>query len=87
VVGLARSATPLDRVWDLASILLNPIVGFIKHPRRARGLPGQPPFPVRDPARTYDELNAVVGQVLPGARMRRRLFFRYTLEWTKSARS
>ena len=82
VVGLARAATPLDRLWDLASALLNPIMGFVKHPRRA-GAPGQPPFPVLDPAFTYDEINAVAARVLPGARMRRRLFFRYTLEWTK----
>jgi SAM-dependent methyltransferase len=83
VVGLARAATPRDRARDLASTVLNPIVGLIKHPRAASGPVGEPPFPVLDPVLSFEEIKAVSEAVLPGARMRRRLFFRYTLEWTR----
>ena len=83
VVGLARVATPVDAMWDLASAALNPIMGMAKHPRPARRAPAQPPFPVLDPTLTFDEINAQARRLLPGARLRRRLFFRYTLEWTK----
>ncbi len=38
-------------------------------------------MPVRDPEETYDEVRAVAERVLPGVRVRRRLFFRYTLRW------
>ncbi len=83
VVGLARPATPLDQVWDLASAVLNPIMGLAKHPHVARDRDAAPPFPVADPALSFDEIRAEAQRMLPGACMRRRLFFRYSLEWTK----
>ncbi|MGC5616087.1 class I SAM-dependent methyltransferase [Georgenia sp. Z1491] len=39
--------------------------------------------PTAEPTMPYDELRAVVGRVLPGARMRRRLGFRHTIEWER----
>lgn len=83
VVGLARPATPLDQVWDLASAVLNPIIGLAKHPHVARNRAATPPFSVVEPTLSFDEIRADAQQMLPGARMRRRLFFRYSLEWTK----
>ncbi len=44
---------------------------------------GEPMMPVRDPAETFAEISRTARAVLPGARLRRRLFFRYTLEWTR----
>ncbi|MGO1340999.1 MAG: methyltransferase domain-containing protein, partial [Cellulosimicrobium funkei] len=85
VVGLARVATPRDLAVDVASALLNPLVGLVKHPRRARpedSGPDAPDMPVRDPRHTVDEVARTARALLPGARVRRRLFFRYTLEWT-----
>lgn len=86
VVGLARAETLADLAWDLPSSLLNPLVGLIKHPQPVRGPVddgGGAPMPVRDPAETFAEISRVAREVLPGARPRRRLFFRYTLEWTR----
>ena len=80
VVGLARPASTPDLAWRIASALLNPAVGMIKHPRAA--VPASPPFPVRTPTLSFDELRSAVAVQLPGARIRRRLFFRYTLAWT-----
>ena len=43
----------------------------------------QPVMPVNDPATTLAEITAAVRAHLPGATVRRRLFFRYTLRWDK----
>ncbi|MDN5725918.1 MAG: class I SAM-dependent methyltransferase [Propionibacteriales bacterium] len=83
VVGLARPVTFVDNAADLASALTNPVIGMIKHPRRVEPSTAGDPFPVRDPTVPYDELRVIAARILPGARLRRRLAFRYTLEWTK----
>jgi SAM-dependent methyltransferase len=87
VVGLARPDSLADLAVDVASAAANPVMGLIKHPRRARpaGEPaaGQPAMPVRDPATTLAEISAAARARLPGAVVRRRLFFRYTLRWDK----
>jgi len=94
VVGLARVATPRDVAVDLVSSFVNPVVGMVKHPRAVRPArddatgdprddPSAPPLVVmRDATETVDEISAAAGAALPGVRVRRRLFFRYTLEWT-----
>ncbi|MFI2488367.1 class I SAM-dependent methyltransferase [Promicromonospora kroppenstedtii] len=91
VVGLARADTLADLAWDLPSSLLNPLVGLIKHPQPVRKpvddsgsrASSEPVMPVRDPADSFAEISRVAREVLPGARPRRRLFFRYTLEWSR----
>ncbi|MFT4216188.1 MAG: class I SAM-dependent methyltransferase [Micropruina sp.] len=83
VVGLAPPTTPVDLAWEVASLLLNPAMGFIKHPRRAAGVDPRQPVPVRDATVSLGELRRIAGDVLPGAVFRRRLFFRHTIRWTK----
>ncbi|WKG02844.1 bifunctional 2-polyprenyl-6-hydroxyphenol methylase/3-demethylubiquinol 3-O-methyltransferase UbiG [Mycolicibacterium sp. HK-90] len=83
VVGLAAPASIRDTAWDVASAVTNPLIGLIKHPRPVPGGPVPPPFPVRDPQFSFDELQAMVHSVMPGAEMRRRLAFRHTIRWTK----
>jgi SAM-dependent methyltransferase len=87
VVGLARVNSLADLAVELISAALNPVMGLIKHPRRARPADGpaagQPVMPVRDPATTLAEISAAARTHLPGATLRRRLFFRYTLRWDK----
>ena len=84
-VGLAQLGSPTDVAYDSASLLLNPLVGLLKHPRPVRGGPRPPDMPVRMPIETFDEVRALAERVLPGVRVRRRLFFRYTLAWDSSA--
>jgi len=82
VVGMAPPVTWRDTVVDLASALANPVMGLVRHPRPvATSTP--PAYPMRDPERGFDELRTVVRSVLPGAVMRRRLFFRHTVAWTR----
>jgi SAM-dependent methyltransferase len=87
VVGLARVDSLADEVVDLVSLAANPLMGVIKHPRPARR-PGasatyHPAMPEKDPATSLAEIAAAAGTRLPGAAIRRRLFFRYTLRWEK----
>jgi len=82
-VGLAPPQSAVDHLWDLASAVTNPMIGYAKHPwPSATGIQA-PPFPVRDPAMTFDELREIVPDVLPGASMRHRLGFRHTIAWTQ----
>ena len=93
VVDLARPDSLPDLAADLASAAANPVMGLIKHPRRARpawepaagqsAMPAMPAMPVRDPTTTLAEISAAARARLPGAAVRRRLFFRYTLRWDK----
>ncbi|MFD5178289.1 class I SAM-dependent methyltransferase [Nocardia sp. NPDC058379] len=48
-----------------------------------RGALGGPNATVRDPRETLAEIRAVTGELLPGAQIRRRLMWRYTLVWRK----
>ncbi len=76
VIGLARSS-PLDWPLDLAAIV----------PNRARGLRAQywqhPSPVVWPPPESYASMRRIAERVLPGARFQRRLYWRYTLVWTK----
>lgn len=82
-VGLAQSQSATDHVWDAASILTNPAIGFVLHPWPAREGVRPPPYPVREPTMTYDTLHGHVAAAMPGATMRHRLAFRHTIEWTR----
>ncbi|MDR7309651.1 SAM-dependent methyltransferase [Nocardioides luteus] len=84
-VGLAPPASPTDHLWDLASAVTNPVIGYVKHPWPSTDGAQPPAFPVTDPTMPLDELRKVVGDVMPGASIRRRLGFRHTIAWTKPA--
>ncbi|GAA1528299.1 class I SAM-dependent methyltransferase [Kribbella lupini] len=81
VVGVSRES-PADLPWSIASLILNPVVGLVVHPRRARETPSQMTAPTAMAAETFDEIAGTAERILPGARLRRGLFWRYTLTWT-----
>ncbi len=87
VVGLAQVDSLADEVVDLISAAANPVIGLITHPPPAipsdRSAAGRPAMPVTDPTTTLAEIAAAARTRLPGATVRRRLFFRYTLRWDK----
>lgn len=85
VVGLARPDSLADHAWNLVCAATNPLIGLAKHPRRAAPNADGPDFPVADPQQTYAGLRRSFARHLPGARLRRRLGFRYTAAWTKPA--
>jgi SAM-dependent methyltransferase len=79
VVGCFREAGRVDLLVSVLSVLLNPVVGLIKHPARAAELPLHMTAPTADPQETLGDIRAAAAQELPGARIRRRLFWRYSL--------
>lgn len=81
IVGLAKPRSLTDLGYDIVSSLLNPLVGMVKRLRGPVVVPLD--MPMLDPTESFDHIAAVARRELPGARARRRLFFRYTLEWTK----
>ncbi|MGQ4600744.1 hypothetical protein [Nocardia sp. R6R-6] len=48
---------------------------------------GEPHVRMRDPEEGYADIRSAAVQFLPGARIRRRLMWRYTLLWRKPERS
>jgi SAM-dependent methyltransferase len=83
VVGLAPPRSLTDSVWELASMVTNPMIGYVKHPWPSSLPVEPPPFPVRDPTLPFGELREAVQAAMPGAVMRHRLAFRHTIAWTK----
>jgi 2-polyprenyl-3-methyl-5-hydroxy-6-metoxy-1,4-benzoquinol methylase len=76
VVGCARTRLPADLPWELAAALT--------HRLRPTRTEWRQPGPTRwPPAHTYAQLRRLAVRLLPGARYRRRLLWRYTLTWTK----
>ncbi|MEU6666543.1 class I SAM-dependent methyltransferase [Streptomyces sp. NPDC046727] len=83
VVGCARAASPADHALGLVAVPLNALTGWVRNRgRRAPRRPESMTAPTRDPGMTYAEISREARRLLPGARLRRRLFWRYTLVWT-----
>lgn len=82
VVGCFRTGPPFNPIVELAAMVANPVVGLVKHPGRAVAPPVHMTAPTAEPKETLAEIRAVVARELPGARVRRRLFWRYTLVYT-----
>ncbi|TCR21258.1 class I SAM-dependent methyltransferase [Streptomyces sp. BK205] len=82
VVGCAREDTWVQHLLGLVSVLLNPLYGWARNRgRRAAAPPLAMTAVTRQPDVPYTELVREVRRILPGARLRRRLFWRYTLVW------
>ena len=76
VIGLARSSVR-DLPIDIAAFVPNVV-------RRARVPYWQHPSPtVSPPPESYASMRRIAERVLPGARFRRQLYWRYTLTWLK----
>jgi SAM-dependent methyltransferase len=81
IEGLARSTRPSDLLYNL--------VGAV-HTRMLQHSGGRRPFDhsapiVWPPATSFAETRRLTAELLPGARYRRRLLFRYTIIWHKPA--
>ncbi|MFG3436693.1 class I SAM-dependent methyltransferase [Nonomuraea sp. NPDC047897] len=79
VVGCYREAGPADLLAALPAMAANLIMGLVKHPARADAPPPHMTAPTAAAQETLTEIRAAAARELPGARIRRRLFWRYTL--------
>lgn len=80
VIGLHRPASVADHVVGVIALPANFALGAW---HAARGSAGKPDdaMPTMPPMTTIVEIRAVAAELLPGYRLRRRLFWRYSLVW------
>lgn len=74
VVGLARTTSALDVVASLVGVPAN------LWANRRRGH-WEPDAPLAEPTVGLDQIRAACRELLPGARLRRHLYWRYSLTW------
>ncbi len=82
VLGLYRVAAAGDYVLAALAMVSNPAVGAWKAARGAGRL-SDATMPVRNAASTLAEIRGAADRHLPGAVLRRHLFFRYSLVWRR----
>lgn len=80
IVGLARTRHPADLAVDLTAIPVNLAL------RARRGYRDVTAPTIWPPPQTYGQVRRLARTVLPGARYRRHLLWRYSLVWAKPAR-
>ncbi|WP_051133104.1 class I SAM-dependent methyltransferase [Nocardia paucivorans] len=80
VIGLWKS-TPRH---DFGYLPLLPATSVVQALHRHRR--GDPDVTLRDPVETIGQIRTAAAEILPGARIRRRLMWRYTLRWRNPAR-
>lgn len=74
ILGLYRPVTITDYALNAVATIADPL-GWRRHT--------DPRMPVREPTRTLAEISAAAAVHLPGARIRRHLFYRYSLTWQR----
>ena len=84
VVGCYRASTPLDHAVGLVAIPANLLIGLLRSPGVA---PVGMTAPVAEARETLPEIRAAARALVPEARIRRRLFWRYTLVWNQTVQS
>ncbi|MEV0277951.1 class I SAM-dependent methyltransferase [Streptomyces sp. NPDC050610] len=85
VVGCYRESGTVDLLATLPAALVNPVMGLVKHPARADGPPSHMAAPTAAPQETLREIRAASAWELPGSRIRRRLFWRFSLVYDAPA--
>ncbi|MER5215180.1 class I SAM-dependent methyltransferase [Streptomyces sp. NPDC002838] len=81
VVGLSRARTPGDHLLGFLAIPLNAVMGWLKNKGRRAPRPVSMTAPTRPADMSFPDIVREARDALPGARLRRRLFWRYTLVW------
>lgn len=79
VIGLARSSRPRDAILDVVGMVANLVV------KRSKAVHKDSSPKVWPPPHTYRQTRRLALQILPGARFRRHLLWRYSLTWTSPA--
>ncbi|MGC3994180.1 MAG: class I SAM-dependent methyltransferase [Propionicimonas sp.] len=77
VIGLARSATPVDYAYEMAGIVQHQVLS------RRRGYWDHTAPTVWPPPHTYREVHDIARRALPGVRWRHLPLWRYALLWRK----
>lgn len=86
IVGVARAQSPVDHLLGLVAVPANLAMGWLKNSGRRAPRPVSMTAPTRPATMAFPEVVREARRVLPGARLRRRLFWRYTLVWRQERR-
>lgn len=86
VVGLYRPQSPSDYLIDAVAIPSNIAMAWIKNKGRRAPRPVAMTAPTRPATAAFPGIVREARLALPGARLRRQLFWRYTLVWTHGSR-
>lgn len=81
VIGLYMTATKSDRAMELVTLPANAVVGIAKAINGTGGKPHDTEMPVVMTAPTLPEIRVAAAEIVPGARIRRHVFWRYSLVW------
>lgn len=81
VIGLYRPHSRSDYLIDAVAIPSNVAMAWIKNKGRKSPRPTSMTAPTRPATMTFADIVRDARHSLPGARLRRRLFWRYTLVW------
>ena len=81
IIGLYLTATPADMAMELVTLPANAVVGLAKAINGTGGKPHDTEMPMVMTAPTLPEIRAAAAEIVPGARIRRHLFWRYSQVW------
>ncbi|MFC9235239.1 class I SAM-dependent methyltransferase [Streptomyces decoyicus] len=81
VVGLSRAQTAGDHLLGAVASPLNAATGWLKNKGRKAPRPASMTALTRPADMSFPDIVSEAQDALPGARLRRRLFWRYTLVW------
>ena len=81
VIGLYTTSTRADRAMELVTLPANAAVGLAKAIKGTGGKPHDTEMPIVMTAPTLPEIRAAAAEIVPGARIRRHVFWRYSLVW------
>jgi SAM-dependent methyltransferase len=81
VVGLYRNASPAEYAFEGVRQPANAVAGAVLAARGRAGKPYDAGMPVWPAEASWREITAAAREVVPGARLRRRFFWRYSLLW------
>lgn len=81
VVGLSRPQSRSDHLIGAVAIPSNVAMAWIKNKGRKAPRPASMTAPTQPATMTFADIVRDARRALPGARLRRRLFWRYTLVW------
>ncbi|MFB7087306.1 class I SAM-dependent methyltransferase [Streptomyces sp. NPDC056296] len=82
VVGLFRPRTATDHLLGAAAVPLNAATGWLKNRGRSAAPPTSMTARTRPADMPFSDITEAARTALPGARLHRRLFWRYTLTWS-----
>ncbi|MDW4907468.1 class I SAM-dependent methyltransferase [Streptomyces sp. ADMS] len=86
VVGVARAESPVDHLLGMVAVPANVVMAWVKNRGRTAERPVAMTARTRAPETGFAEVVRGARRVLPGCRVRRRLFWRYTLVWRRPTR-